>query len=229
MRERVADALSSLDLPRAEARAARGALASGRRFADGSAWRVEIPSVEGPEAMRAVMAESAKRTVPVHRVSQGSGTALLTDAELGEMADLGRRQRVRGGALGRSAGRLGHLGHGELPVAPPARPRTGFAAPLRYHEIEEIVEVAAPVHLKFGLRNVAGVYPAGGHIAATVVSASREQVQARRYRPGDLRRRAPELYGRKAAGPPGAMSRKRRAKGARRRKACRPSPVIEAS
>ena len=90
MRERVADALSSLDLPQGRARAARGALASGRRFADGSAWRVEIPSVEGPEAMRAVMAESAKRTVPVHRVSQGSGTALLTDAELGEMADLGR-------------------------------------------------------------------------------------------------------------------------------------------
>jgi len=70
-----------------------------------------------------------------------------------------------------------------------------FAAPLRYHEIEEIVEVAAPVHLKFGLRNVAGVYPAGGHIAATVVSASRERVRRAAIGLETLRRRAPELYG----------------------------------
>ncbi|MGA3219135.1 MAG: hypothetical protein ABSE77_08695 [Acidimicrobiales bacterium] len=90
MRERVTDALSSIDLPQSRARDAGRALASKRRFADGSAWRVEIPSVEGPEAMMAVMAESAARAVPVHRVSQGSGTALLTEAELGEMAELGR-------------------------------------------------------------------------------------------------------------------------------------------
>jgi hypothetical protein len=55
--------------------------------------------------------------------------------------------------------------------------------------------VAAPVHLKFGLRNVAGVYPAGGHIAATVVSASRERVRRAAIGLETLRRRAPELYG----------------------------------
>lgn len=55
--------------------------------------------------------------------------------------------------------------------------------------------MAAPVHLKFGLRNVAGVYPAGGHIAATVVSASRERVRRAAIGLETLRRRAPELYG----------------------------------
>jgi hypothetical protein len=70
-----------------------------------------------------------------------------------------------------------------------------FAAPLRYHEIEEIVEVAAPVHLKFGLRNVAGVYPSGGHLTATVVSASRERVRRAAIGIETLQRRAPELCG----------------------------------
>jgi hypothetical protein len=48
---------------------------------------------------------------------------------------------------------------------------------VRYHEIAELVRVAAPVHLKFGLRNVQSVYPAGGHLAAVVESAVREKVR----------------------------------------------------
>ncbi|MGO9657673.1 MAG: U32 family peptidase [Acidimicrobiales bacterium] len=300
MRERVASALSSIDLPQSRARDAGRALASKRRFADGSAWRVEIPSVEGPEAMKAVMAESAARAVPVHRVSQGSGTALLTEAELGEMAELGRASgsevvlwaglraawdisamarsasgataaaALRGtsalaagleeamraadagidGVLVSDVGLLWALGRAKragqlpadfvlktslaLPTMNPASARVyvelgatslnlatdlpipdiasireavevpldcyiegadDFAAPLRYHEIEEIVEVAAPVHLKFGLRNVAGVYPSGGHLTATVVSASRERVRRAAIGIETLQRRAPELCG----------------------------------
>ena len=56
--------------------------ASDARFADGAHYRVEIPSVENPSALRAVVSEAHSLGVPVHRVSQGSGSMLLTKAEL---------------------------------------------------------------------------------------------------------------------------------------------------
>ncbi|MEU9749439.1 hypothetical protein [Streptomyces niveus] len=55
-------------------------------FPDGGTWRTEIPSVEGPEALAEVLAESARLDVPVHRVSQGSGVWMLSDDEITEMA-----------------------------------------------------------------------------------------------------------------------------------------------
>jgi hypothetical protein len=48
---------------------------------------VEIPSVEGPEALAAVLKESTRLDVPVHRVSQGSGVWMLGDDEITEMVD----------------------------------------------------------------------------------------------------------------------------------------------
>jgi hypothetical protein len=67
---------------------------STQRFPDGGQWRVEIPSVEGPAALRMVYAAADEFGVPVHRVSQGSGVMLLTDAELDEMAALGRERGI---------------------------------------------------------------------------------------------------------------------------------------
>src|SRR6266540_473364 len=61
---------------------------SDKRFADGGQYRVEIPSVEGPAALRAVLDEAAARDVAVHRVSQGSGVMLQTDAEIRDMVAL---------------------------------------------------------------------------------------------------------------------------------------------
>ena len=63
-------------------------------FADGLRYRVEIPSVEGPAVMRAVLEEAALRGVPVRRVSQGSGVMMLTDAEILGMAELGAQEGV---------------------------------------------------------------------------------------------------------------------------------------
>jgi hypothetical protein len=63
--------------------------ASTARFGDGAQFRVEIPSVENPEALRAVVAEAHQRKVPVHRASQGSGSMLLTNDDLREMAQIG--------------------------------------------------------------------------------------------------------------------------------------------
>lgn len=64
------------------------------RFDDGAHYRIEIPSVEGPRVMEAVLEEAARLSVPVHRVSQGSGIMLLTDAEIEAMADMGRQAGV---------------------------------------------------------------------------------------------------------------------------------------
>jgi hypothetical protein len=64
------------------------------RFADGLRYRIEIPSVEGPEVLRAVLEEAESRDVPVRRVSQGSGVMMLTDAEISEMAELGAEHGV---------------------------------------------------------------------------------------------------------------------------------------
>src|SRR6476659_4757759 len=62
---------------------------SDARFADGLRYRIEIPSVEGPRVLEAVLDEAVQRDVPVRRVSQGSGVMMLTDAEIREMAELG--------------------------------------------------------------------------------------------------------------------------------------------
>ena len=59
------------------------------RFADGLRYRIEIPSVEGPRVLEAVLEEAASRSVPVRRVSQGSGVMMLTDDEIRALATLG--------------------------------------------------------------------------------------------------------------------------------------------
>ncbi|MFM8594774.1 MAG: hypothetical protein ACKOCK_10345, partial [Chloroflexota bacterium] len=61
---------------------------SSKRFPDGGQWRVEIPSVEGPNCLRAVFEEADRLGVPIHRVSQGSGVKLMTDYELEDMREL---------------------------------------------------------------------------------------------------------------------------------------------
>ena len=63
-------------------------------FADGLDYRFEIPSVEGPDALRAVLEEAERREVPVRRVSQGSGVMMLTDDEISEMAAIGAEHGV---------------------------------------------------------------------------------------------------------------------------------------
>ena len=51
---------------------------------------------------------------------------------------------------------------------------------VRLHEIPELIRIAAPVYVKFGLRNAPDVYPAGTHIEATTVALSRERVRRAR-------------------------------------------------
>src|SRR6266498_3659573 len=252
---------------------------SGKRFGDGAQYRVEIPSVEGPEALRAVLAAAAEQRVPLHRVSQGSGIMLLTDDEIGQMLALGRQHDVEvclftgpraawdvgvqattpsgrvvaaslrgadqlaygvedvlhGCELGvrsilvADIGQLWVLGRmrqrGELPAElvlkvsisfPVANPATArlledlganalnlpldlyvegaddFGGTVRYYEVPEIVRVAAPVQLKFAVRNAPGLYPSGRHLAALAVESARERVRRAAIGLAMLRRYYPE-------------------------------------
>jgi hypothetical protein len=258
---------------------------SEKRFPDGAQYRIEIPSTEGPRCLEAVLEEAALREVPVHRVSQGSGVFMLTDAELDEMVAAAAAAKVEislfarpnagwdasatsrapaGGALAAAARGQDQLvavledvvraaEHGVrsvliadvgalyafsrlrtagivpldmqakvsvmLPVAnaatarvlvelgastlnlPPdlslaqiAAIRAAVDLPIdfyveapdtlggfvRLHEIPELIRIAAPVYVKFGLRNAPDVYPSGTHLEATVVALSRERVRRAR-------------------------------------------------
>jgi hypothetical protein len=254
------------------------------RFPDGGAWRVEIPSVEGVEPMRAVLEEAQALDVPLHRVSQGSGVMMLTDGEITEMLamgdeagvevslflgprgtwDIGGATRSPSGGAGprargtdqlgqcladlRRASELGvrsvlvadegvlWAGHclrssGQLPAefrfkisvligpvnpmgfqvaaglggdsinvpsdltlhhlselraASPAAIDMYVEAPddiggfVRLYDVAELIRVAAPIYLKFGLRNAPPIYPVGAHLGAVAVATGRERVRRAR-------------------------------------------------
>jgi len=82
IRRRTPELLADLGLPDGDRDAS---VSSTLRFPDGAHFRVEIPSVEGPRCVEAVLAEAARLSVPVTRISQGTGIGLLRDSEITEM------------------------------------------------------------------------------------------------------------------------------------------------
>ena len=258
---------------------------SEKRFPDGAQYRIEIPSTEGPRCLEAVLEEAARLDVPVHRVSQGSGVFMLTDAELDEIVAAAAAARlevslfarpnagwdasatsrapaggvlvpaVRGqeqlvavlddvvraarhgirSVLLADVGALAAFSHSRagglvppdmqakvsvmFPIANPATAsvladlgastlnlppdlslaqiaaiRAAVDLPIdfyvespdtlggfvRLHELPELIRVAAPVYVKFGLRNAPDIYPSGTHLEATAVALSRERVRRAR-------------------------------------------------
>jgi hypothetical protein len=51
---------------------------------------------------------------------------------------------------------------------------------VRFHEIADLVRVASPVYLKFGLRGTTDPYPAGSHVESQLVGYGRERVRRAR-------------------------------------------------
>lgn len=271
---------------------------SGKTFPDGAQYRIEIPSVEGTASFREVIQASLEYGVEVHRISQGSGTMLLTDHELKEMAEIGQENSIEVslfvGPRGTwdvtpmswaSAGKITGLRvesmdqlvysiedikracsfgirsilvadegllwlvnefkkKGELPsdlvvkisvqmgqanpvsiklvegigattfnvptdltLARLAAIRQAVDLPLdiyvevpddiggfiRHYEIPEIIRVAAPVYIKFGLRNAPNIYPSGTHLEKTSAALSRERVRRARIGIEMIKRYAPHL------------------------------------
>ena len=273
------DLLSGLGLP---ARDLSELPDSEKCFPDGAQYRVEIPSVEGPRVLEAVIEEAQRRGGQLHRGSQGSGIMLLTDGEILEMCAMAREAGLelslfvgpraswetgataisgagkvlgaqhrgqdqlayaledvlRGvdlglrGVLVADAGLLWvirdlkergdlpqdlvvkvsvqlaaanaaavkameSLGAGtynvptDLSLAQLAAIRAATSLPLdvyvevpddfggfvRHYEIPDLVRVASPVVVKFGLRNAPNIYPSGTHLEATAVALGKERVR----------------------------------------------------
>jgi hypothetical protein len=285
----------------------RAPVASEMQFPDGAAFRTEIPSVETPRVLEAVLGAAREHDLVVNRVSQGSGAMLLTEGELRDFAGLGAehglevclfvgpRESFGIGAHARSSDGAAQAGQlrgtrqlayavedvaraveagirsflvadaglltvlvelqrgGELPVecvwkmsvlAAPSNPaglrvleqlgattvnvpsdvtltdlsefrrssRTvldlyvespdGLGGIVRGNELAELVEVAAPLYAKFGLRNSRNLYPLDRHIEADACEIGRAKVHRaaaalewlRRFRP-DLRQSEPNATG----------------------------------
>lgn len=68
---------------------------SDKRFPDGSHYRMEISGVERPEVLEAMIEESEKRDLPIHRaISVVMGATLLDDDELKRFARLAAQARI---------------------------------------------------------------------------------------------------------------------------------------
>jgi hypothetical protein len=258
--------------------------ASEQRFPDGAHYRIEVPSVEGPAVLRAVVAQASAEGIVVNRASQGSGAMLLSTAELAEMARIGAdsgievslftgpREEWDVGSVAQSGegpsraglirsvrqlryavddvlravdqGIRGFLvadtgllelladmqAEGQIPASvvwkvsamlAPANPLTvalerlgastinvpadvtlgqlaemrsvtslpldlyveaptGMGGVVRGHEAADLVAVASPLYVKFGLRNSRPLYPSGLHLADEAAAIAREKVHRAR-------------------------------------------------
>ena len=67
---------------------------SKKRFADGAQYRFEVPGIQKPAAMRALIDSTDKYGVEVHRVTQTKGIMLLTDSEILEMIDIAKDAKI---------------------------------------------------------------------------------------------------------------------------------------
>ena len=68
---------------------------SEKRFPDGAQYRFEVPGIQGPKAMRALLEELDKNNFYIHRVTQTKGIYTLTDKEITEMVDLAAKYQVQ--------------------------------------------------------------------------------------------------------------------------------------
>jgi hypothetical protein len=67
-----------------------------------------------------------------------------------------------------------------------------FGGFVRYYEMPQLVRVAAPLYLKFGLRNAPDIYPSGLHLEDIAVKLGRERVRRARIALDLMDRYAPE-------------------------------------
>lgn len=104
---------------------------STKRFPDGAQYRLEIPSVEGPNALKAVVDEMKKLRVPIHRVSQGSGIMMLSDEEIKEMCQIANEERME---LSLFTGPRGTFDISAQPLTP-----TGKNTGVRHEGIDQLV------------------------------------------------------------------------------------------
>ncbi|MCU6747776.1 MULTISPECIES: peptidase [Lachnospiraceae] len=67
---------------------------SEKRFEDGGQYRLEVPGIQGPGTMRALLESLDEYGVFIHRVTQTKGIMMLMDEEIQEMVDLAKKWSV---------------------------------------------------------------------------------------------------------------------------------------
>lgn len=68
---------------------------SEKRFPDGAQYRFEVPGIQGPKAMKALLEQLDKYGIAIHRVTQTKGIMMLTDEEISEMVSLAEKHQVQ--------------------------------------------------------------------------------------------------------------------------------------
>ena len=81
----------------------------------------------------------------------------------------------------------------EIPIDLYIEVPDNFGGFVRYYEMLNLIRVAAPIYLKFGLRNAPDIYPCGRHIEDLAVKMGQERVHRARCAIELLEQYAPEL------------------------------------
>lgn len=64
------------------------------RFGDGGQYRFEVPGIQGPGSMKALLEELERYGIFIHRVTQTKGIMALTDQEISSMVTLAQEYQV---------------------------------------------------------------------------------------------------------------------------------------
>jgi hypothetical protein len=67
---------------------------SEKRFPDGGQYRFEVPGIQGPAAMKALLTQIEAYGLAIHRVTQTKGIMLLADEDIQEMVALAKQYEV---------------------------------------------------------------------------------------------------------------------------------------
>lgn len=68
---------------------------SSKRFPDGAQYRFEVPGIQGPAAMRALLEKLDEYDIAIHRITQTKGIMTLLDSEIEEMVGLAREYQTQ--------------------------------------------------------------------------------------------------------------------------------------
>ncbi len=67
---------------------------SKKRFSDGAQYRFEVPGIQGPGSMKALLSQLDVYGLTIHRVTQTKGIMMLLDEEIQEMVSLAKQWQV---------------------------------------------------------------------------------------------------------------------------------------
>ena len=66
--------------------------ASLKRFSDGGQYRFEVPGIQSPNTMKALLDESERNNIFIHRITQTKGIMMLSDEEILDMVNLAKER-----------------------------------------------------------------------------------------------------------------------------------------